>query len=220
MAAVHDRGAQRGLDRLRRRAERQGDAAGGVHQLPERPRVLRQGAGLHGQHLRPPMADTLTRAARPSPAARGRLGAASWIQRRDRRGVWFVVPFLLGFLLFMLVPLGYAVYTSLYTSRVIGGTTFTGASHYTQTLQSGQFWAGVIRVVIFGAIQIPVMLAIAFFFACVFDLGVAKYGTFFRRVFFIPFAVPAVVGAVMWSFLLEPQFGPFSRLAGALGFAN
>ena len=166
------------------------------------------------------MADTLTRAARSHPAARGRLGAASWIQRRDRRGVWFVVPFLLGFLLFMLVPLGYAVYTSLYTYRIIGGTTFTGAANYTQALQSGQFWSGVIRVIIFAAIQIPVMLAIAFFFATVFDLGVAKFGTAFRTIFFIPFAVPAVVGAVMWSFLLEPQFGPFTRLAGALGFSG
>jgi multiple sugar transport system permease protein len=166
------------------------------------------------------MADTLTRAARPRPAARGRLGAASWIQRRDRRGVWFVVPFLLGFLLFMLVPLGYAVYTSLYTYRIIGGTSFTGAANYTQTLQSGQFWSGVIRVIIFAAIQIPVMLAIAFFFATVFDLGVAKFGTAFRTIFFIPFAVPAVVGAVMWSFLLEPQFGPFTRLAGAVGFSG
>jgi multiple sugar transport system permease protein len=166
------------------------------------------------------MADTLTRAARSHPAARGRLGAASWIQRRDRRGVWFVVPFLLGFVLFMLVPLGYAVYTSLYTYRIIGGTSFTGAANYTQTLQSGQFWSGVIRVIIFAAIQIPVMLAIAFFFATVFDLGVAKFGTAFRTIFFIPFAVPAVVGAVMWSFLLEPQFGPFTRLAGALGFSG
>jgi multiple sugar transport system permease protein len=120
----------------------------------------------------------------------------------------------------MLVPLGYAVYTSLYTYRIIGGTSFTGAANYTQTLQSGEFWSGVIRVVIFAAIQIPVMLAIAFFFATVFDLGVAKFGTTFRTIFFIPFAVPAVVGAVMWSFLLEPQFGPFTRLAGALGFSG
>jgi multiple sugar transport system permease protein len=29
-----------------------------------------------------------------------------------------------------------------------------------------------------------------------------------------------VVGAVMWSFLLEPQFGPFTRLASALGFGG
>lgn len=134
--------------------------------------------------------------------------------------MWFVAPFLLGFLLFMVVPLGYAVYTSLYTYRIIGGTTFTGAANYTQTLQSGEFWSGVIRVIVFGAIQVPVMLAIAFFFACVFDLGVARYGTFFRTVFFIPFAVPAVIGAVMWSFLLEPQFGPFTRLASVLGFAG
>jgi multiple sugar transport system permease protein len=166
------------------------------------------------------MTDTLTRAARPGPAARGRLGARSWTQRRDRRGVWFVVPFLLGFALFMLVPLGYAIYTSLYTYRIIGGTTFTGAANYTQALQSGQFWSGVIRVIIFAAIQIPVMLAIAFFFATIFDLGVAKFGAAFRTIFFIPFAVPAVVGAVMWSFLLEPQFGPFTRLAGALGFSG
>jgi multiple sugar transport system permease protein len=118
----------------------------------------------------------------------------------------------------MLAPLGYAIYTSLYTTRIIGGTVFTGAANYTQTLESGQFWSGVIRVIIFAAIQIPVMLAIAFFFATIFDLGVAKYGTLFRTIFFIPFAVPAVVGAVMWSFLLEPQFGPFVHLANSLGF--
>jgi len=145
---------------------------------------------------------------------------SAWTRRRDARGIWFVAPFLLGFLLFMIVPIGYAIYTSLYTYRIIGGTVFTGAANYTQALQSGEFWSGVIRVIIFAAIQIPVMLAIAFFFATVFDLGVAKFGRAFRTIFFIPFAVPAVVGAVMWSFLLEPQFGPFVRLASALGFGS
>ncbi len=130
------------------------------------------------------------------------------------------MPFLVAFLLFMLAPLGYAIYTSLYTSRIIGGTAFSGAANYTRRSQSGEFWSGVIRVIIFGAIQIPVMLAIAFFFATMFDLGVAKFGRLFRTIFFIPFAVPAVVGAVMWSFLLEPQFGPFTHLANVLGFPN
>ena len=148
---------------------------------------------------------------------RSLLVQSGWIHRRDRKGFWFVAPFLAAFLIFMLAPLGYAVYTSLYTTKIIGGTTFSGAANYTQTLQSGEFWSGVIRVIIFAAIQIPVMLAIAFFFATIFDLGVAKYGTFFRTVFFIPFAVPAVVGAVMWSFLLEPQFGPFVHFANGLG---
>jgi len=145
---------------------------------------------------------------------------STWIRRRDRRGIWFVVPFMVGFLLFMIVPLGYAIYTSLYTTKIIGGTSFSGASNYTQTLQSGEFWSGVVRVIIFACIQIPVMLAIAFFFACVFDLGVAKFGRTFRTIFFIPFAVPAVVAAVMWSFLLEPQFGPIVHLANTFGFSG
>jgi multiple sugar transport system permease protein len=162
----------------------------------------------------------VTTVAPPRPPARSLLVQSAWIRRRDRRGVWFVLPFLAAFAVFMLAPLGYAVYTSLYTTRIIGGTVFSGAANYTQTLESGQFWSGVIRVVIFAAIQIPVMLAIAFFFATIFDLGVAKYGTLFRTIFFIPFAVPAVVGAVMWSFLLEPQFGPFVHLANVIGLHN
>jgi multiple sugar transport system permease protein len=140
--------------------------------------------------------------------------------RRDRHGIWFIVPFLVAFLMFMVAPLGYAIYTSLYTTKLIGGTVFSGAANYSQTLTDGDFWSGVIRVIIFGAIQIPVMLAIAFFFATVFDLGVAKFGRTFRTIFFIPFAVPAVVAAVMWAFLLEPQFGPFTHAANAVGMHN
>jgi multiple sugar transport system permease protein len=64
------------------------------------------------------------------------------------------------------------------------------------------------------------MLIIAFFFATAFDLGVAKYGRSFRTIFFIPFAVPVVVAALMWGFLFEPVYGPFSHLANLFGFHN
>jgi multiple sugar transport system permease protein len=170
------------------------------------------------------MRGTVVQSPRPTPsgqaAAVRRSGNSAWVRRRDRRGLGFVAPFFVAFVLFMLVPLGYAIYTSVYTTRIIGGTTFTGFSNYSQTLTSGLFWSGVIRVVIFGAIQITVMLAIAFFFATVFDLGVAKYGSIFRTIFFIPFGVPVVVGALMWGFMLEPQYGPITHLASVLGFSN
>ena len=145
---------------------------------------------------------------------------SAWARRRDRRGSAFVSPFLLAFALFMIVPLAYAIYESLFTSRLIGGTVFSGFGNYTQILKSGMFWSGVIRVIIFGAIQIPVMLIIAFFFATAFDLGVAKFGRAFRTIFFIPFAVPVVVSALMWGFLFEPAYGPFVHLANLFGFHN
>ena len=164
------------------------------------------------------MSDTAVRAARP--AARTHAVHTAWVRRRDRRGFGFIAPFLIGFVLFVIAPLGYAAYSSLYTSRIIGGTVFAGADNYTQTLGSSLFWSGVVRVVVFGAIQITVMLAVAFFFAAIFDLGVVKFGRTFRTIFFIPFAVPIVVAALMWGFMLEPQYGPITRLVGAAGFPN
>jgi len=157
--------------------------------------------------------------ARPATAARrGRRSAFE--KRRGRSGLAFVTPFMIMFTLFMIVPLAYAVYQSLYTTKLIGGTSFTGFSNYSTVLQSGPFWGGVIRVAIFGAIQIPVMLTIAFFFATIFDLGVAKWGRVFRAIFFIPYAVPIVVSALMWGFLFDPEFGPFDKFMEAIGFHN
>jgi multiple sugar transport system permease protein len=157
--------------------------------------------------------------ARPvTTARRGRRSA--YARRRGRSGLAFVTPFMIVYTLFMVVPLAYAVYQSLYTTKLIGGTSFSGFANYSTVLQSGPFWNGVIRVAIFGAIQIPVMLAIAFFFATIFDLGVAKWGRVFRAIFFIPYAVPIVVSALMWGFLFEPAYGPFDRLMTAIGFHN
>jgi multiple sugar transport system permease protein len=149
---------------------------------------------------------------------RAHAARTAWVRRRDRRGLAFVAPFLGAFALFVLVPLGYAIYSSVYTTRIIGGTVFAGLDNYRQVLGSGQFWNGFVRVVVFGTIQISVMLAIAFFFATIFDLGLVKFGRTWRTIFFMPFAVPIVVAALMWGFLLQPQYGPATRAAGAVGF--
>jgi multiple sugar transport system permease protein len=168
------------------------------------------------------MSDAALRTSRQAPARQVAgpegPGHGAWTRRRDRRGSWFVAPFLLVFTLFSVVPIGYALYDSLYTTRIIGGTVFSGFSNYSQVFTSGPFWSGGIRVIIFGAIQIPVMLAIAFFFACIFDLGLVRFGSTFRTIFFIPFAVPIVVAAIMWGFLLEPSYGPVTHLANLFGF--
>lgn len=144
-------------------------------------------------------------------------GQSEWRRRRERVGLWFIIPFVIAFVLFLVVPLGYAVYESLYTTKLVGGTKFSGVSNYLSILHSAPFWTGFLRVMVFGAIQIPVTLVIAFGFASLFDLGIARFGRFFRVLYFVPFAVPAVVAAVMWSFLLEPQFGPLVHAARGLG---
>jgi multiple sugar transport system permease protein len=163
----------------------------------------------------------MTGAALPLKHARpARPRRSAYARQRGRSGLTCVTPFMIVFTLFMVVPLAYAIYQSLYTTKLIGGTTFSGFANYATVLRSGPFWGGVARVIIFGAIQIPIMLAIAFFFATIFDLGVARWGRVFRAIFFVPFAVPIVVSSLMWGFLFDPSYGPFNRIMNTAGFHN
>lgn len=158
-----------------------------------------------------------------APTTAGRARGARHPFGRGSKGhvaVGFTLPFFIIFVLTMLVPIGYAIYQSLFTTKMIGGTSFSGFANYSQVLHDGQFWGGLGRVAIFAAIQVPITLVLAFFFAAIFDLGVVRFSGAFRVLYFIPYAVPAVVAAIMWSFLLVPQYGTYSKFAEDVGFHN
>jgi multiple sugar transport system permease protein len=170
----------------------------------------------------PPRASAGTSAGGPGAARRTAPGrpARSRPHGRQWPGAVFISPHMLALALFMLVPTVYALYQSLQTTRLIGGTHFSGFANYRTVLHSAEFWDGVRRVLVFTAVQVPVTIALAFFFAVVFDAGLVRWARFFRTVFFMPFAVPGVVAAVMWSFLLLPGFGPYARLMNDLGLGH
>ncbi|MES4904117.1 MULTISPECIES: sugar ABC transporter permease [unclassified Streptomyces] len=142
------------------------------------------------------------------PAAAGRTARASL--KRDRRswtGWGFIGPFVAVFALVFLAPIGYSIYLSLFRDRLIGGNTFVGLDNYQQALQDDQFWAGVTRVGLFLAVQVPIMLGIALLVALALDSGRLYGRDFFRISIFLPYAVPAVVATLMWAFMYGTRFG-------------
>jgi multiple sugar transport system permease protein len=147
-----------------------------------------------------------------------RRGGATLRRHLRRIGLpyLFLTPFLLLFALFFILPLGYALGISLFADRLVGGTVFVGGQNYLQVLQDGAFWDGVRRMVVFGVVQVPIMLGLALVFALLLDSGVVRLRTLFRLGFFLPYAIPSVVAALLWGYLYGPNFGPFAQLAGAL----
>ncbi|MGI9048632.1 MAG: carbohydrate ABC transporter permease [Rubrobacteraceae bacterium] len=140
--------------------------------------------------------------------------------RRRRMGVayLFLLPFLVLFVVFLIVPLVYALGISLFDTRLVGGTVFVGLANYLQAFGDGAFWEGVRHMLLFGIIQVPVMLALALVFALVLDSGTAWLSGLFRLGFFLPYAVPSVVAALIWGYLYGPSFGPFTQLAEMFNF--
>ncbi|GCF10564.1 carbohydrate ABC transporter permease [Dictyobacter arantiisoli] len=125
----------------------------------------------------------------------------------------FLAPFLLIFLIFFILPLGYSLWISLFADKLIGGTVFVGIANYIQVVQDGEFWQGVLHVVLFLVIQVPIMIILALFFALVLDSGSTYLKGLFRIGFFIPYAIPSVIAALLWGYLYSNHFGPLVQIA-------
>jgi multiple sugar transport system permease protein len=145
--------------------------------------------------------------------------AAARRRRRSLRGWQFVGPFMIVFALVFLAPIAYSIYLSLYRNRLIGGNAFVGLDNYQQALQDSQFWSGVGRVGLFLVVQVPIMLFLALLVALALDSGRLYGKGFFRVTIFLPYAVPAVVAALMWGFIYGSQFGLVGNLNDALGLS-
>lgn len=129
----------------------------------------------------------------------------------------FIAPFLTVFLLFLLWPLANAFTSSLFTERIIGGTVFSGGANYRRVATDPLFWSGVRRVILFGLVQITVMIALAATFAIVIDRMTSRIREVFRLGIFLPFAVPSAVAALMWGFLYSRNIGPLPQIAEVFG---
>lgn len=135
----------------------------------------------------------------------------------------FVTPFFLPFLLFYVVPVGYALWQSFRVVRRTGGqygtsyTTFGGFEQYARVFQNDEFWAGIGRIGLFGIVQVPVMLFVALVMALLLDTPLLRLKAFFRVTAFMPYAVPGVIAAIMWSYLYSPQLSPVVGLFERLG---
>lgn len=139
-------------------------------------------------------------------------------RRLDRRGWWFVAPFLVVFALVFLAPIAYAVWLSLFQEQVFfGGTRFVGLDNYATALADAKFWDSFLRVLLFLVVQVPVMLLLALVAALAIDSARLHAAGFFRIVIFLPYAVPGVVAALMWGFIYGDDFGLAADLNDLLG---
>jgi multiple sugar transport system permease protein len=129
----------------------------------------------------------------------------------------FLAPFLLLFAFFLITPLVYAARMGLYADRLVGGSVFVGLDNFSRAIHDGFFHEGLRHMALFGIVQIPVMIGLALLFALVLDARLVWLPAVFRLGFFLPFAVPSVVAALMWGYLYGPSFGPFAQLADDIG---
>ncbi|MET1053195.1 MAG: sugar ABC transporter permease [Mycetocola sp.] len=127
----------------------------------------------------------------------------------------FVLPFVVLFVWFLIAPIFVAVGTSLFQVKSSGlgfgegnETVFVWFDQYAKALQDADFIAGFGRVLVYGVVQVPVMIIASAILALLFDSALVKGKRFFQLAVFLPYAVPGVIAALLWGFLYQPSVSP------------
>jgi multiple sugar transport system permease protein len=155
-----------------------------------------------------------------------RKSTPRFLRRRTWTPYLFIFPFGILFLLFFIVPIIYAIYQSLFRSQRNGlglgapTVSFNGLSNYADVLHDPSFYSSVGRVLLYGIVQVPIMLGLALLLALLLDSTVVRFKSFFRIAFFVPYAIPGIIGALLWGFLYDPQLSPIVGTASALGLGQ
>ncbi|MBD0710089.1 MULTISPECIES: carbohydrate ABC transporter permease [unclassified Streptomyces] len=148
------------------------------------------------------------------------------MKARTRAATILLTPFFVLFLAVMVVPIGYAVWLSLFTEKQSGlgfggaETVFSGLDNYTAALGDRAFREGFVVLLGYCLFYIPLLLAGALGLALLLDSALARARRFFQLALFLPHAVPGIIAALIWVYLYTPQLSPVVQAmeSGGIGF--
>jgi multiple sugar transport system permease protein len=134
-----------------------------------------------------------------------------------RAGLMMTGPFLALFAVFFAGPLIYSIVLSL-RSPLTGA--YSGLLNYRSAFSDPSFWSAIVRMGYFGLIQVTVMIGLAIVLALLLDSPYCRGRKVFALVYFLPYAVPGVIAAIMWGFLLQPDLDSALGLPHWLGLTS
>jgi multiple sugar transport system permease protein len=138
-----------------------------------------------------------------------------------RRGDWrpallFLLPWIIGFLVFTAWPVGYTAYLSLTDYDVINDPSFVGLENYRQVAQDDAARRAMYNTLYYTVIQVPLYVLVSLGLAMLLNQAGRASG-FFRTVFFLPNMTPPVAIGVLLLFLFNGQNGLVNDVLGWFG---
>src|SRR5512138_1785280 len=128
-----------------------------------------------------------------------------------------VAPFILGILFFDLIPLLGSLGLSFTSWDILSPPKWVGLRNYIYALTQDPNFPITFKVTFTYAIAaVPLRLAAALFLAILLNEATKAVGVF-STAFYLPAIVSAVAAAVLWTWLLNPVYGPINGFLHLFG---
>nr|WP_275188627.1 sugar ABC transporter permease [Bradyrhizobium sp. CSA112] len=152
-----------------------------------------------------------------APRMRVRIFARSRTAGRSRAAYALAAPALILMLMMLLGPLAGVIALSL-TDYQLGAPSFSwiGLSNYQEMFADRVFWISLKNTLTYVAIVVPGAVALGLGVALLIQSGTGLR-SLYRTVYFLPVMATLIAMAIVWEFMLHPQFGLVNGLLRAAG---
>src|SRR5262249_18101772 len=120
-------------------------------------------------------------------------------RRREERNAWlFVLPVVIGILIFNVFPVLFSLYTSFTRWNLLNPPVWVNLQNYADLFSTDPFFFSTLRntvVYALGTVFIGIMLSL--FVAMLLNMKLAGQ-SIFRAIFFMPVVIPTAAAALSW----------------------
>ena len=133
------------------------------------------------------------------------------------KGLLFISPWLIGFLMFTIYPILASLYYSFTRYDVIRDPKWIGAKNYVKLFTNDALFKQVVgNTLYFVIIGVPLGVIAAFLLATLLNNDI-KFRPLFRTIFFLPSIVPSVASAMVWLWVFNAQYGVINSTLAGMG---
>jgi ABC-type sugar transport system permease subunit len=150
-------------------------------------------------------------------------------RREFRNGMLFLIPWIIGFLAFTLIPMIATLFFTFtdmkITSGVLSAPKWVGLTNYITLFKDNQVWnarpnssPGALWITFrFGIIALPVGILLPLGVAVLMNNHNLKGQNFFRSMFYMPYIIPFVASIFLWGGMLNPESGWINKALLSMG---
>ena len=136
--------------------------------------------------------------------------------RRTLVAYAFLAPNLIFFFLFLLLPCAWVLYATLQNGGVLGPATFVGLENWRSAFADPLLRTAMQNTFYYGVLAVPAVFVIGMALA-LFLVNIQRGGAVIRSILYFPTLTPVVLAALMWLFVVHPDFGILNLGLRALG---
>ncbi len=129
-----------------------------------------------------------------------------FLNEQNSAGMLFVLPALLGTLIFIIIPVISSFGLSFCSWDLLNPIDWIGLKNYTDILSNGLFYKILLNTLVFALSTSILGVIIPLILASILNSKI-RGSEFFKCAYFLPFITPMVVIGIIWTWIFDPEIG-------------